>query len=89
LETTFSGEPITNPQGSRYLIDFITGISDPSFGLAPLYRDPGVDIRAYFGAHECAADPEWLRPTEAEERGDAHVFSRWQTLLHLQREREP
>jgi hypothetical protein len=30
------GSHITNSQGSRYLTDFIMGVSDVSSGLAPL-----------------------------------------------------
>jgi hypothetical protein len=37
------GEAIINSQSSRYLIDFIMGISDISSGLAALGSDPGVD----------------------------------------------
>jgi hypothetical protein len=37
------GEPNINPRGSRYLFDFIMGISDVSSGLASLDSDPGVD----------------------------------------------
>jgi DNA-dependent RNA polymerase auxiliary subunit epsilon len=38
-----TGAPMLNFSTSRYLIDFITSISDASSGLASLDCDPGVD----------------------------------------------
>jgi hypothetical protein len=42
------GEANFKPLGSRYLIDFITGISDVSSGLAALDSDPGMDSNLLF-----------------------------------------
>ena len=43
LFESYLGEPFCNFSTSRYLIDFITSISDVSSGLAPLDCDPCVD----------------------------------------------
>ena len=51
MENRLFGEPNTNSQRSRYLIDFITGISDVSSGLAPIYSDPGVDSNSSSDQH--------------------------------------
>ena len=46
-----SGKPIWSFSTSRYLIDFITDISDVSSGLSPLESDPGVDSNSLSDQH--------------------------------------
>jgi hypothetical protein len=42
------GEPIRDFSTSRYLIDFIAGVSDVSSGLAPHASGPGVDSNSLY-----------------------------------------
>src|ERR1017187_2418373 len=47
FETCPDGEPNCVFPTIRYLIDFITGISDVFSGSAPRENDPGVDLNSF------------------------------------------
>jgi hypothetical protein len=51
------GEPNSVFLDVRYLIDFITDISDVSSGLSPLESDPGVDSNSLSDHHPQTGEP--------------------------------